>query len=618
MKTRLLSLILTVCMLIALCPTAVSAEDNTTPVSRLLIHSSVRCRDNVVLTLTGDNLVGKYFSINTSGAFVFELIESAPQTITLRRMENETIVTEEYRYASDKSGTSASVVVTPSVPEGFTLGYSVNGDTMTITIGEVLTDIIGFDPTGKTASGKGWSWSDDGKTLTIDSAYVLNESEPIHCEKLILNGIVRYALMPDLKELEGRHNNFEGGTAINVSMNRANGMKYITITSDKPFTLSDDGVEFRSDEDNKLNIATSKTELTIVSGLNGNHQEAYGVTIDGNKLKLSQTLNSLDDLSTDDSWLNDNTIRTAAHLESLSYQVNHGNSFNGETITLGNDIDLSEIEFTPIGTGYNKTFKGTFDGNDHTITLGKLKGVTDTDSIFGLFGTLDTGAVVKNLTVDGEISFETRASGDVFLGGIAGEMNKGATLFNCVSDAKLNARANFSKTLYIGGLVGWLGGEIVNSAFTGSFGSVSGTGICSASIASFVETKGNYSDPVVRNCFSTPPYPPFTTSVGLPKICENVFYPDSAFNYNSNVIIRIPEEQIKAASGTTNDSWYGGKALIDLLNDYIDQSAIADAKKWYSGKGGIPSTTLKPSISLINENQSKITLTEGYTDNTLI
>ena len=88
-------------------------------------------------------------------------------------------------------------------------------------------------------------------------------------------------------------------------------------------------------------------------------------------------------------------VSGAAELRYIAQLVNGGDTFAGKTITLTADIDLENIEWTPIG--YNGSlFAGTFDGNEKTITglnvdNGKVK-------YAGLFG-LAAYATLKNVTI---------------------------------------------------------------------------------------------------------------------------------------------------------------------------------------------------------------------------
>ena len=97
---------------------------------------------------------------------------------------------------------------------------------------------------------------------------------------------------------------------------------------------------------------------------------------------------------------------------------------------LSNDIDLQgndNNQWTPIGFK-SPTFRGTFDGNGHTIS-GLYINSTDTGN-FGLFGTIHKDGTVKNLSVSGDVANSyTYTSTNVYVGGLAGK-NEG-NISNC-------------------------------------------------------------------------------------------------------------------------------------------------------------------------------------------
>lgn len=106
------------------------------------------------------------------------------------------------------------------------------------------------------------------------------------------------------------------------------------------------------------------------------------------------------------------TLTTAGQLAGLAKLVNAGNTFSGVTFTLGNDIDLSGHEWTPIGwydTAANPyksyCFDGTFDGGGHTVS-GVSVGTADTPAagngftgLFGAVGDDKAAAKITNLHV---------------------------------------------------------------------------------------------------------------------------------------------------------------------------------------------------------------------------
>ena len=110
--------------------------------------------------------------------------------------------------------------------------------------------------------------------------------------------------------------------------------------------------------------------------------------------------------------------------------------------TLTADIDLTGKDWTPIGTDYDNSYKGTFDGGGHTIT-----GLTFTtnDKYAGLFGWLNKAGTVKNVVMEGvQITSNQIYGGSI--GGVAGY--SWGTIENC------SVSGSVSGTVYVGGVVG--------------------------------------------------------------------------------------------------------------------------------------------------------------------
>ena len=113
--------------------------------------------------------------------------------------------------------------------------------------------------------------------------------------------------------------------------------------------------------------------------------------------------------------------------------------------TLTADIDLTGKDWTPIGTDYDNSYTGTFDGGGHTIT-GLT--VTTNDQYAGLFGYLGNfgngGSTVKNLVMEGiQITCNHRLG---YAGGVAGY--SWGTIENC------SVSGSVSGTVSVGGVVG--------------------------------------------------------------------------------------------------------------------------------------------------------------------
>ena len=130
----------------------------------------------------------------------------------------------------------------------------------------------------------------------------------------------------------------------------------------------------------------------------------------------------------------------AKGLLNVAELVNGGKS--DINITLDTDIDLTGKDWTPIGTDYDNSYKGTFDGGGHTIT-GLT--VTTNDEYVGLFGYLNRAGTVKNVVMEGvQITSNQIYGGSI--GGVAGY--SWGTIENC------SVSGSVSGTVYVGGVVG--------------------------------------------------------------------------------------------------------------------------------------------------------------------
>ena len=141
------------------------------------------------------------------------------------------------------------------------------------------------------------------------------------------------------------------------------------------------------------------------------------------------------------------TVTSADGLMHVADLVNGGKT--DINITLDKNIDLTGKDWTPIGTDYDNSYKGTFDGGGHTIT-----GLTFTtnDEYAGLFGLLNRAGTVKNVVMEGvQIT-----SNQIYGGSIGGVVGYGrGTIENC------SVSGSVSGTVYVGGVVGvQIGGSI--------------------------------------------------------------------------------------------------------------------------------------------------------------
>ena len=137
------------------------------------------------------------------------------------------------------------------------------------------------------------------------------------------------------------------------------------------------------------------------------------------------------------------TVTSADGLMNVAELVNGGKT--DINITLDKNIDLTGKDWTPIGTDYDNSYTGTFDGGGHTIT-GLT--VTTNDEYAGLFGYLgnfgNAAATVKNVVMEGiQITCNHRLG---YAGGVAGF--SWGTIENC------SVSGSISGTVSVGGVVG--------------------------------------------------------------------------------------------------------------------------------------------------------------------
>ena len=141
------------------------------------------------------------------------------------------------------------------------------------------------------------------------------------------------------------------------------------------------------------------------------------------------------------------TVTSADGLMNIAKLVNGGKT--DINITLDKNIDLTGKDWTPIGTSFDNSYTGTFDGGGHTI-MGLT--VTTNDQYAGLFGWLNRAGTVKNVVMEGvQIT-----SNQIYGGSIGGVVGSGwGTIENC------SVSGSVSGTVYVGGVVGaQIGGSI--------------------------------------------------------------------------------------------------------------------------------------------------------------
>ena len=142
-------------------------------------------------------------------------------------------------------------------------------------------------------------------------------------------------------------------------------------------------------------------------------------------------------------------INSSADWGTFAQSVTDGTTYAGQFVSLNADITVSTM-----AGAEDKCFAGTFNGQNHTITLN----MTASMQFTSLFCYAD-GATFQNLKVDGTINTAKK-----FCAGFVGYViNHGCTFTNCVSDVTINSTINGDGTH--GGLVAYVKED--NSTFEG-------------------------------------------------------------------------------------------------------------------------------------------------------
>jgi hypothetical protein len=206
----------------------------------------------------------------------------------------------------------------------------------------------------------------------------------------------------------------------------------------------------------------------------------------------------------DTSWYNSEDadgvfkIGTAAQLAGFAYILNNPETYNYEsfadkTVRLTADIDMSAHQWVCMSK-----FKGTFDGDGHTVSGIYLSTISNEVRYLGFISRLEGGAV-KNLNLTNTyVAYKSQDNSDYFFscGAIVGYNDQGK-IINCSANAYVESIG------YLGGIVGVSSQSeptcIHNNYFIGSLKSVTlstsgNISTCVGAIAGEVEQETVYNN----------------------------------------------------------------------------------------------------------------------------
>ncbi len=229
---------------------------------------------------------------------------------------------------------------------------------------------------------------------------------------------------------------------------------------------------------------TPNTTVTIVKNSHGNKSYTANWT---NVWGVSE---DVDGSTADKAY----TITTTQGLDLLAQYVNSGNETSGKFFQLGGPIEYThttnwdnssseENNYTAIGT-YSTPFKGTFDGNNNTVSGIRIYSDNNEKGLFGMVsgGTVKRvnlanaritaehrvggiagntfEATIEDCTVGDDVCIHTVANDASNHGGIVGN-NQAGPVRRCISRARLTVADGVTNSKRYGGIVGYNNGGTI-------------------------------------------------------------------------------------------------------------------------------------------------------------
>ena len=262
-------------------------------------------------------------------------------------------------------------------------------------------------------------------------------------------------------------------------------------------------------------------------------------------------------------------IASASDWSTLASNVNSGTNYVGKSFRLTNDISVT----TMVGSSESNSFRGTFDGYGHTLTI-NYNTTSDYTAPFRYI----QGATFKNLKVTGSITTTMNLAA-----GIAG-LNTGATATfeQCVTDIIINSS---SSTVVGWGRYDYHGGLLARTIHVDAMitdcvcgGNVNGSSSSNSNCASFVGVAENCTVHATR-CLSTTSYTNVNKWNSLSHCADNAYRAVNVFYYvNANDAANVGEQvttsQVADGSlitalqdGRSTTVWvhYAGQPMLNIF-----------------------------------------------------
>lgn len=193
-------------------------------------------------------------------------------------------------------------------------------------------------------------------------------------------------------------------------------------------------------------------------------------------------------------------------------------TFEGDTILLTSNIDLTGKEWSPIGE--KNSFNGIFDGNGYSILGLTVKGNSSNQAYMGMFGktngatlrdfAIESGSVADgfvtagvvaqaNATTIKNVSNGATVSSGVnngYIGGIVGQLDTASAIYNCANSGELTANGNVS----IGGIIGETATVSMENLYNA--GNITSSSTYSATAGIVAAFSWQASGRILKNCYN--------------------------------------------------------------------------------------------------------------------
>ena len=203
-----------------------------------------------------------------------------------------------------------------------------------------------------------------------------------------------------------------------------------------------------------LTVTGATTNMSIGSGITSIGNNKYTFTMPAEDVTLDATFSAPDASHFEQTGENNYTIKTANGWGWFCFATNYDlapDGFSGKTVKLATSVGSSEMAGK---SGH--PFKGTFDGQNHTLTFNR----TAAEHLSAPFHYIN-GATISNLHVEGTITGGTYES----LGGLVGHSEGNITINNCRVSTEISTTV--SGSALHGGVIGTWNGTNATCTVTG-------------------------------------------------------------------------------------------------------------------------------------------------------